>query len=336
MANTVDIVLTGDRPTGPLHLGHYIGSLKSRLDLQEKKEIQQYIMIADVQALTDNYANPEKVRRNVLEVMYDYLAVGIDPQKSVIFIQSLVPQLFELTMYYLNLVTLNRLKHNPTVKQEIRQKGFKESIPAGFMVYPISQAADITAFKATLVPVGEDQKPMIEQTHEIVRHFNQIYGKEVLVSPQALIPKMARLPGIDGSEKMGKSLGNAIFLGEEDLENKVKKMSSDPNHIKIEDPGKVEGNPVFTYLDEFGSSDDLSTIQELKDHYSKGGLGDAKVKRYLFEVLEKFIRPIREKRKEYAKDPEQVLNLLKDGSAKAREAAQKTLDEVRSAMHLDY
>ncbi|GAB4188895.1 MAG: tryptophan--tRNA ligase [Simkaniaceae bacterium] len=331
-----EVVLTGDRPTGQLHLGHYVGSLQSRLALQEKEGVTQFIMIADAQALTDNFRDPRKVRENVLEVMYDYLAVGLDPKKSVIFIQSLIPELCELTFYYLNLVTWNRLKHNPTVKLEIKQKGFGESVPAGFMIYPVSQAADITAFKATLVPVGEDQKPMIEQTHEIVRHFNQTYKKDVLISPRAMIPGIARLPGTDGAEKMGKSLGNAIFLGEEpeSLFKKVRKMYTDPGHVRVEDPGKVEGNPVFTYLDAFGK--DKQKIQELKDHYSRGGLGDVKVKDYLYEVLEEFIAPIREKRKQFAQDPERILRILKEGSEQARNIAKQTLHEVREAMQLDY
>jgi len=327
-------ILTGDRPTGPLHLGHYIGSLKNRVELQESAD--QLIMIADAQALTDNADNPEKVKRNVLEVAYDYLAIGIDPKKSPIFIQSLIPELFELAFYYLNLVTWNRLKHNPTVKQEITQKNFGESVPAGFMVYPISQAADITAFKADTVPVGEDQKPMIEQTNEIVRKFNRLYNCEVLVEAHGLIPKLARLPGIDGGAKMSKSIGNCIYLGEEapSLAKKVKKMYTDPNHLRVEDPGQVEGNPVFTYLDAFGT--DTAKIEELKAHYTKGGLGDGTVKKYLLEVLEAFIAPIRKRRAEYASDPAEVMRLLKEGTEVARARAAQTLSEVREAMGLTY
>ena len=327
-------ILTGDRPTGALHLGHYVGSLKNRVELQFLHE--QFVMIADTQALTDHYENPQKVRENVIEVALDYLAVGIDPNLTCIFIQSLIPQLAELTMYYLNLVTWNRLKHNPTVKLEIKQKKFGENIPAGFMTYPVSQAADITAFKATLVPVGEDQKPMIEQTNEIVRNFNRIYKKEVLVSCRAEIPKFARLPGTDGQAKMSKSIGNTIYLGEEteSLKKKVKSMYTDPGHLRVEDPGKVEGNPVFTYLDAFGT--DLAKIVELKEHYERGGLGDSTLKNYLFEVLEGFLRPIRERRKEFAKDKHEVLKMLLKGSQKAYEQAEKTLKEVKQVMCLDY
>jgi tryptophanyl-tRNA synthetase len=327
-------ILTGDRPTGSLHLGHYIGSLANRVKLQDL--YHQYVMIADTQALTDNFKTPQKVRENVTEVALDYLAVGIDPNKTVIFIQSLIPQLAELTMYYLNLVTWNRLKHNPTVKLEIKQKNFGENIPAGFMTYPISQAADITAFKANLVPVGEDQRPMIEQTNEIVRAFNRLYNKEVLVECQAEIPKFARLPGIDGGAKMGKSLNNAIFLGDEEdlLRKKVKQMYTDPNHLRVEDPGQVEGNPVFIYLDAFGKDGDK--IEQLKDHYARGGLGDSIVKNYLFEVLNEFLTPIREKRKEYSKDKAQVMKMLLKGSTHAFEKAEETLQEVKKAMFLDY
>lgn len=328
------VILTGDRPTGPLHLGHYVGSLKNRVELQ--KDSHQFIMIADVQALTDNAENPEKVRENVLQVALDYLAVGIDPKQSVVFIQSLVPALFELTLYYLNLVTWNRLKHNPTVKQEIVQKGYGESVPAGFMVYPVSQAADITAFKATLVPVGEDQLPMIEQTNEIVRHFNRIYQQEVLVVCQALIPRCARLPGTDGKLKMSKSLGNCIYLSDpaDILAKKVKGMYTDPNHLKVEDPGQVEGNPVFTYLDAFDP--DLESLEKMKAHYARGGLGDSVVKKRLLEVLEAVLSPIRHQREEYAKDPAEVMRLLKEGTQVANETAQKTLEEVKKAMKLDY
>lgn len=328
-----DVILTGDRPTGPLHLGHFVGSLKNRLHYQG--QVEQFIMIADAQALTDHAKEPLKVRENVLEVACDYLAVGIDPSQSTIFIQSLIPALFELTQYYLNLVTWNRLKHNPTVKQEIVQKGFGESVPAGFMTYPVSQAADITAFKANLVPVGDDQKPMIEQTNEIVRHFNRTYG-EVLVPCKAITPQIARLPGIDGEAKMSKTLGNAIYLGDsaDVLAKKVKKMYTDPNHLRIEDPGQVEGNPVFTYLDAFGS--DQTHIQELKEHYRRGGLGDGTVKKYLLEVLEAYLAPIRAKRAEFRADPGGVLDILRQGTEVANARAEQTLLEARSAMGLDY
>lgn len=328
------IILTGDRPTGPLHLGHYVGSLKNRVELQDV--CKQYVMIADVQALTDNYENPEKVRENVLQVALDYLAVGIDPAKTTILIQSLIPQLAELTIYYLNLVTWNRLKHNPTVKQEIVQKGYGESVPAGFMVYPVSQAADITAFKADLVPVGEDQLPMIEQTNEIVRNFNRIYKKEVLVEAQALIPQHSRLPGIDGKAKMSKSLGNCIYLSDtaDAVAKKVKSMYTDPNHLRVEDPGQVEGNPVFIYLDAFDP--DRESLEEMKAHYQRGGLGDSVVKKRLLDVLQAFLEPIRTKRLEYATDPAGVMKILLEGSDRAAAVAAVTLSEVRRAMHLDY
>lgn len=328
------VILTGDRPTGPLHLGHYVGSLKNRVELQDS--CKQYVMIADAQALTDHAKEPEKVRENILEVALDFLAVGIDPRKTTICIQSLIPELFELTAYYLNLVTWNRLKHNPTVKAEIVQKGFGEAVPAGFMVYPVSQAADITAFKANLVPVGEDQLPMIEQTNEIVRHFNQIYKQEVLVRAEALIPKVARLPGTDGGMKMSKTLGNCIFLSDPPdlIQKKVMKMYTDPGHIRVEDPGKVEGNPVFTYLDVFDP--DKAKVQELKEHYQRGGLGDVVVKRYLNEILQSFLEPIRTARENYAKDPSQVMEILKQGTEAARSVASKTLSDVRAAMGINY
>ena len=329
-----DIVLTGDRPTGPLHLGHYVGSLRSRVELQER--CVQYVMIADMQALTDYAKEPIRVRENVLQVALDYLAVGIDPKKTVICIQSLIPALPELTQYYLNLVTWNRLKHNPTVKQEIKEKGFGESVPAGFMTYPISQAADITAFKANLVPVGEDQRPMVEQTNEVVRHFNTIYKTDVLVEAEALIPKIARLPGTNGQAKMGKSLGNALYLSDpiDVVSKKVKKMYTDPDHLHVDDPGKVEGNPVFCYLDAFGTN--LEKIVELKNHYQRGGLGDSVVKKYLLDVLIEFLEPIQKKRGEYESDPGEVMAILKRGTEIAREVANQTLLEVRKAMHLDY
>lgn len=328
------IVLTGDRPTGPLHLGHYVGSLKNRLELQHTA--LQYVMIADAQALTDNAHDPMKVRDNVLQVALDYLAVGLDPKKTTIFIQSLIPQLPELTLYYLNLVTWNRLKHNPTVKQEIVQKGFGENVPAGFMVYPVSQAADITAFKADLVPVGEDQLPMIEQTNELVRHFNRIYKTDVLVEAKALIPKIARLPGTDGKAKMGKSLGNAIFLSDsaDVVAKKVKGMYTDPNHLRVEDPGKVEGNPVFDYLIAFDP--DGQGLDEMKAHYMRGGLGDGMVKKRLVEVLQAFLEPIRLRREVFAKDPAQIFAILKKGTQVAENVAADTLSQVRKAMCLDY
>jgi tryptophanyl-tRNA synthetase len=327
-------VLTGDRPSGPLHVGHFVGSLKNRVELQESCD--QFVMIADVQALTDNYEHPEKVRENILQVALDYLAVGIDPDKTTILIQSCVPALFELTIYYLNLVTWNRLKHNPTVKQEIVQKGYGESVPAGFMVYPVSQAADITAFKADIVPVGEDQLPMVEQTNEIVRHFNRIYKMDVLVECQAMIPKMARLPGIDGKAKMSKSLGNCIYLGDsaDVVAKKVKGMYTDPGHLRVEDPGNVEGNPVFIYLDAFDP--DLAGLEEMKAHYQRGGLGDSIVKKRLLDVLQAFLEPIRKKREEYAKDPAGVMQILHKGTQRANGVANQTLQQVRKAMKLDY
>ncbi|CCB89346.1 tryptophan--tRNA ligase [Simkania negevensis] len=328
------IVLTGDRPTGPLHLGHYVGSLRSRVELQDS--CLQFVMIADMQALTDYAKEPQRVRDSVLQVALDYLAVGIDPEKTVIFLQSLIPALSELTMYYLNLVTWNRLKHNPTVKQEIKQKGFGESVPAGFMTYPVSQAADITAFKANLVPVGEDQRPMIEQTNEIVRSFNRIYETDVLVEAEARIPKIARLPGIDGQAKMSKSLNNAIYLSDDldQVSKKVKKMYTDPSHLRVEDPGKVEGNPVFDYLDAFDTN--IEKVQELKDHYQRGGLGDSVVKKYLLEVLIEFLEPIQKRRTEFENDPAAVLEIVRKGTERANEVASQTLADVRRAMHLNY
>jgi len=331
---TKKVVLTGDRPTGPLHLGHYIGSLKNRLELQENSV--QFVMIADAQALTDHADQPQKVRENVLQVALDYLAVGLSPEKTTFFIQSKLPQLPELTLYFLNLVTWNRLKHNPTVKQEIVQKGYGESVPAGFMVYPVSQAADITAFRADLVPVGEDQLPMIEQTNEIVRHFNRTYCTQALKEAEALIPKMARLPGTDGKAKMGKSLGNCIYLSDsaEEVAKKVKGMYTDPGHLRVEDPGKVEGNPVFTYLDAFDT--DKSSLEEMKAHYQRGGLGDSIVKKRLLEVLQAFLDPIRSRRAAYAKDPEEVMRILREGTHRAEAVAAQTLADVKSAMFLNY
>ena len=331
------IILTGDRPTGKLHIGHYIGSLKNRVTLQESGLYERFIMIADQQALTDNARNPEKIRSSLTEVALDYLAVGIDPSKSTIFIQSQIPELNELTMHYLNLVTLSRLERNPTVKQEIKQKNFENSIPAGFLIYPVSQAADITAFKATTVPVGEDQLPMIEQTREIVRSFNSIYG-EVLVEPEAVLPgsNEGRLPGTDGKAKMSKSIGNCIYLSDDadTIKKKVMSMYTDPNHIRVEDPGQVEGNTVFTYLDVFAK--DKDAVEEMKEHYKRGGLGDMKVKKYLNEVMQAELEPIRNRRIEFAKDIDAVYDMLKAGSDKARAVAADTLREVRTAIGIEY
>ena len=328
------IILTGDRPTGPLHLGHYVGSLRQRVELQHQH--RQFVMIADAQALTDNAENPEKVSKNVLEVTLDYLAVGIEPSVTTIFIQSLVPELAELTMYYLNLVTVSRLQRNPTVKEEIKQRGFGASIPAGFLAYPVSQAADITAFKADLVPVGEDQLPMIEQTNEIVRSFNSIYNCSVLVESKASLSSAPRLPGTDGKGKMSKSLGNVISLCDsaDTVRQKVKTMYTDPKHLRVEDPGTVEGNPVFAYLDAFDL--DKDGLEAMKDHYRRGGLGDVVVKRRLLEVLSAELDPIRARREEFARDPAHVMRILKEGTEAAREVASRTLVEVRKAMHIDY
>lgn len=331
------IILTGDRPTGKLHIGHYIGSLKNRVSLQESGLYESFIMIADQQALTDNARNPEKIRNSLTEVALDYLAVGIDPSKSNIFIQSQIPELNELTMHYLNLVTLSRLERNPTVKQEIKQKNFEMSIPAGFLIYPVSQAADITAFKADTVPVGEDQLPMIEQTREIVRSFNSLYG-DVLVEPEAVLPSSnaGRLPGTDGKAKMSKSIGNCIYLSDDadTIKKKVMSMYTDPNHIRVEDPGQVEGNTVFTYLDVFAT--DKNAVEEMKEHYKRGGLGDMKVKKYLNEVLQAELEPIRNRRIELEKDMHAIYAMLKDGSDKARAVAANTLKEVREAIGLEY
>lgn len=342
------IILTGDRPTGKLHLGHYVGSLKRRVELQNSGEFEKiFIMIADAQALTDNADNPEKVRQNIIEVALDYLSCGIDPEKSNIFIQSQIPQLTELTFYYMNLVTVSRLQRNPTVKSEIQMRNFETSIPVGFFTYPISQAADITAFKATTVPVGEDQEPMIEQTREIVRKFNSTYA-ETLIEPQILLPDnkaCLRLPGTDGKAKMSKSLGNCIYLSDtpEDVKKKVMSMYTDPEHIRVEDPGKIEGNCVFTYLDAFSEPEDFSlflpdynNMDELKDHYKRGGLGDVKVKKFLNNVLQKQLEPIRARRHEYEKDIPEVYNILQKGTKAAYEVAQQTLEEVKSAMKINY
>ncbi|MEK7087434.1 MAG: tryptophan--tRNA ligase [Patescibacteria group bacterium] len=327
------IILTGDRPTGPLHLGHYVGSLKARVELQNKYDT--YVIIADLQALTDNADNPEKIRKNVFEISLDYLSVGIDPKVSTIFIQSLIPELAELTMYFLNLVTLSRLERNPTVKDEMKQKGFGGNVPAGFLMYPVSQAADIAAFKADLVPVGGDQLPMIEQTVEIVRKFNKTF-KPVLVEPKALVSKTSRLPGIDGKAKMGKSLGNAIYLSDSSdiVAKKVMAMYTDPKHIHVENPGRVENNVVFTFLDAFDP--DKKTVEKLKKQYQKGGLGDVAIKKRLIEVLENFLAPIRKKRAEFAKNPKAVIKILEEGTKKARTITSQTLAEVRKAMKLDY
>lgn len=332
------ILLTGDRPTGKLHIGHYIGSLVNRVNLQNTGLYNSYIMIADQQALTDNARNPEKVRNSLIEVALDYLSVGIDPTKSDIFIQSQIPELSELTMHYLNLVTVARLERNPTVKSEIKEKNFNMYIPAGFLIYPVSQAADITAFKADIVPVGEDQLPMIEQTREIVRSFNSIYNREILVEPKAVLPKdgFGRLPGIDGKTKMSKSLKNAIYLSDEPdvIKNKIMSMYTDPNHISINDPGNIENNTVFTYLDAFCREKDK--LEEMKEHYQRGGLGDVKVKKYLNEIIQAELEPIRNKRKMYESDIDYVYDILRKGSINAREVASNTLLEVRKVIGLEY
>lgn len=332
------VILTGDRPTGKLHIGHYIGSLIQRVAMQETGDYDSYIMIADQQALTDNARDPEKIKKSLIEVALDYLAVGIDPQKSTIFVQSAIPALAELNLYYLNLVTVSRLERNPTVKAEIQQKNFECSIPAGFFTYPVSQTADITAFKADTVPVGDDQEPMIEQAREIVRSFNSIYGQEVLVEPQGVFPPKGsgRLPGLDGNAKMSKSLNNAIYLSDDadTLKKKVMSMYTDPDHIHVEDPGKVEGNTVFTYLDVFAK--DKQHVADLKDQYRAGGLGDVKLKLYLNDVLEDTLAPIRNRRAEYAQDIPAVYDILKKGSEKANEVAAQTLKEVRAAIGVNY
>ena len=342
------VILTGDRPTGRLHVGHYVGSLKRRVELQNSGEYDKvFIMIADAQALTDNADNPEKVRQNVIEVALDYMACGLDPAKSTLFIQSQIAELCELSFYYMNLVTVSRLQRNPTVKSEIQMRTFETSIPVGFFTYPISQAADITAFKATTVPVGEDQSPMIEQTREIVHKFNSVYG-ETLVEPKILLPDneaCLRLPGIDGKAKMSKSLGNCIYLAEDpkDIKKKVMSMFTDPNHIRIEDPGSLEGNTVFTYLDAFCNDQhfeeylpDYKNLDELKEHYQRGGLGDVKVKKFLNNVLQEELEPIRKRREELQKDIPYVYEVLKKGSEVARETAAQTLHEVRDAMKINY
>jgi len=328
------IILTGDRPTGPLHLGHYVGTLANRVKLQET--CMQYVMLADVQAMTDYYEHPEQVRKNVLEVALDYVAVGIDPQKTTIIIQSMIPEIAELTIFYLNFVTINRLRRNPTVKTEMQQKGMGENVSAGFLMYPVSQAADITIVKANLVPVGGDQLPMIEQTNEIVRAFNRTYHSDVLVEAEALVAQTERLSGIDGKAKMSKSLGNAIYLSDsaDEVAKKVMQMYTDPDHIRVSDPGKVEGNTVFTYLDIFDP--DTQEVAQLKQQYQKGGLGDVVLKKRLIEVLNAFLDPIRERRNELAKDPQAVLEVVHEGTRKTQEVAQQTMAEVKKAMCLDY
>lgn len=342
------IILTGDRPTGRLHVGHYAGSLKERVELQNSGQFDKvFIMIADAQALTDNAEHPEKVRENVLEVALDYLACGIDPEKSTIFIQSAVPQLTELTAYYMNLVTVSRVQRNPTVKTEIKMRNFEASIPVGFFVYPISQAADITAFRATAVPVGEDQLPMLEQCKEIVNKFNSVYG-ETLTEPEIILPSnkaCLRLPGIDGKAKMSKSLGNCIYLSDEAdvIKKKIMSMFTDPNHVRVEDPGKVEGNPVFIYLDAFSRSEhfaeflpEYANLDELKAHYQRGGLGDVKVKKFLNNVMQAELAPIRERRHMWEQRLDEVKMILKQGSETARAAAAETLHDVRAAMQINY
>ncbi|ALJ22814.1 tryptophan--tRNA ligase [Lactobacillus gallinarum] len=333
-----EILLTGDRPTGKLHIGHYIGSLKNRVKLQNSGKYDPYIMIADTQALTDNARNPEKIRNSLIQVALDYLAVGIDPSKSTIYVQSQIPALFELTSYYMDLVTVARLERNPTVKTEIKQKDFKDSIPVGFLNYPVSQAADITAFKATIVPVGDDQEPMLEQTREIVRTFNRVYNTDILVEPKGYFPPKGsgRLPGLDGNAKMSKSLGNCIYLADDakTVQKKVMSMYTDPNHIHVEDPGKVEGNIVFTYLDVFDP--DKDKVAELKAEYQKGGLGDVKIKRYLNKVLEAELAPIRERREKYAQDEDAIYEMLLEGSKKANTVANETLEQVHDAIGLNY
>lgn len=342
------IILTGDRPTGKLHIGHYVGSLRRRVELQNAGDYDEmYVMIADAQALTDNADHPEKVRQNIVQVALDYLSCGLDPNKITIFIQSLVPQLTELTFYYMNLVTVSRLQRNPTVKSEIQMRDFEASIPVGFFTYPISQAADITAFHGNIVPVGEDQKPMLEQTNEIVRKFNATYG-ETLTEAQILLPEnqaCLRLPGTDGKAKMSKSLGNCIYLSDspEEVRQKVMNMFTDPTHLKVSDPGHIEGNTVFTYLDAFCKDEyfaqfcpDYQNLDEMKAHYQRGGLGDVKVKKFLNQVLQAELEPIRQRRAQYEADIPFVLDMLKTGSEKAAKVAQKTLDEVRAAMKLNY
>jgi tryptophanyl-tRNA synthetase len=342
------IILTGDRPTGKLHLGHYVGSLRRRVQLQNEGNYERmFVFMADVQALTDNADNPEKIRQNIIEVALDYLSAGLDPDKCTLFIQSQIPELAELTTYLMNLITVSRVQRNPTVKTEIKMRNFEANIPLGFFCYPVSQAADITLFKSTIVPVGEDQEPMIEVTRELARRFNQTYG-EVLVEPQIMLPENAtsrRLPGTDGKEKMSKSLGNCIYLSDsaDEVWQKVRSMYTDPDHLRVDDPGKVEGNAVFTYLDAFSKDDDFAefwpdykNLDELKDHYTRGGLGDMKCKKFLNSVINKMLEPIRVRRHEFEQDIPEIYNILKKGTAEARETAAQTMSEVRHAMRIDY
>lgn len=332
------VLLTGDRPTGKLHIGHYVGSLKTRVEMQNSGDYDPYIMIADKQAFTDNARNPEKIKNSLTEVALDYLAVGLVPKKSTIFVQTAVPQLSELTEYFMNLVSVARLQRNPTVKAEIQQKGFGESIPAGFFNYPVSQAADIAMFKGQVVPVGDDQEPMLEQTRELVRAFNHYYGEGILVEPEGIFPPkgQGRLPGLDGNAKMSKSLGNCIYLSDsaDELWNRVRSMYTDPEHVQVSDLGHVEGNMVFTYLDVFDS--DKAQVETLKDQYRAGGLGDMKIKKYLFEVLDAELAPIRERRETFAEDRPAVLKMLAEGSEQARQTADETMREVREAMGINY
>ena len=342
------VILTGDRPTGKLHLGHYIGSLRRRVLLQEEGDFDRmFVFMADVQALTDNADNPEKIRQNIIEVALDYLAAGLDPQKCTLFIQSMIPELAELTTYLMNLITVSRVQRNPTVKTEIKMRNFEANIPLGFFCYPVSQAADITLFKATTVPAGEDQEPMIEVARELARRFNQVYG-DVLVEPNILLPENAparRLPGTDGKEKMSKSLGNCIYLSDsaDDVWQKVRSMYTDPNHLNVSDPGQVEGNAVFTYLDAFSTDADFANfwpeyqnLDEMKDHYRRGGLGDMKCKKFLNTVINNMLEPMRQRRHELEQDIPEIFNILKKGSEQARAVAAQTMDEVRHAMQIDY
>ncbi len=343
-----EIILTGDRPTGPLHLGHLVGSLRTRVAMQNTGKYKPYIMIADLQALTDNADNPEKIRQNILEVTLDYLAVGLDPSVTTILVQSHIPALYQLPMYYSNLVTVSRLERNPTIKNEIKQRGFERNLPVGFMTYPISQAADITAFKAKYVPVGDDQLPMIEQTREIVSAFNRIYKCDILVEPEAVLPdsnSCNRLVGTDGGTKMSKSLGNCIYLKDDEktVKQKVMSMFTDPEHINVSDPGHTENNPVFIYLDAFSSNEDFEEflpeyhdLAEMKEHYEKGGLGDMKCKKFLNNVMQKYLAPIRKRREEYEKDKGYLLEILKKGTEQAVEVTGETLSQVRSAIGIDY
>lgn len=343
-----NIILTGDRPTGSLHLGHYVGSLRKRVELQNTGKFDQFVMIADLQALTDNADNPEKIRQNILEVMLDYLAVGLEPDMTTFFVQSHIPALYELPMYYSNLVTMSRLERNPTIKSEIKMRNFERNLPVGFMTYPISQAADITAFKAKYVPVGEDQLPMLEQAREIVNSFNRIYKCDILVEPEAVLPDNAscnRLVGTDGNTKMSKSLGNCIYLKDDEktLKNKIMSMYTDPTHINVSDPGHTEGNPVFIYLDAFSKDEDFAkyfpdykNLAEMKEHYERGGLGDMKCKKFLNNVMQEFLAPIRARREEYEKDKEQLIEILKKGTQRAIEVSNETVSEIRNAIGINY